>query len=75
MEYLKVIEKTQLIRTTDVVRIDDSKLNAKWFIEIEKIDGKFQSIREMMNPDYFNSQTLKYKNLVYNLAFNETNKS
>lgn len=70
MEFLKVVNNSQLVRTTDVVRIDDDKLNAKWFIEIERMDGKFVSIREMMNPDFFNSKSLKYRNIVYNLAYN-----
>lgn len=73
---MKVLEKAQTIRTTDVVVIHDEEKNIKWFLAMERTNGRVDYkngcvFREMMNPDYFNSMDAKYKQKIYDLSYNE----
>lgn len=72
---MKIIDQGQSVRTSDVISIQDDEKNIKWFLAIERTNGKFEwkdgaMIREMINPEYFKSMTPEYRQKVYDLAFN-----
>lgn len=69
---MEIVEKSQLVKTSDVVQIQDSEKDLKWFICIEKMNGKFKSIREMINPEFLIEQGTDYMQKVYDLAYNAT---
>lgn len=69
---MKIVEQSQLVKTSDVVQIQDSEKGLTWFICIEKMDGKFQEIREMVNPEFLREQGTDYMQKVYDLAYNAT---
>ena len=66
---MKIVDKFQLVKTSDVVQIQDSEKKITWFINIDKIDGKLQSIREMVNPELLKEQGTEYMQKVYALAY------
>ena len=68
---MKVIEKSQSIKTNDIIVIEDESLKMKWFIDIEQTGGKITNIKESVNYQYFMMQGLEYINKVYALAIQE----
>jgi hypothetical protein len=65
---MEVIEKSQIVQMNDIVVIEDEDLKIKWFIDVERLDGKLISCKETLNPQFLYKQGFAYVGQVYGLA-------
>ncbi len=68
----KIVEQSQSIETSDMIQIYDAEKKITWFINIDKVDGKFQKIKEALNPGLLEEQGADYMQKLYELAYNAT---
>ncbi|MCP5063614.1 MAG: hypothetical protein GY936_14300 [Ignavibacteriae bacterium] len=67
---MEIVEQSQLVETSDMIQIYDAEKKITWFINVVRVDGKFQKIKEALNPKLLEEQGGDYIQRLYELAYN-----